>query len=149
MYRETSARGLGVHNVKCRSMAMLIHTFLAQAIYPRFTSNMFCNTLYRWHVLEERNLPGCPPFYSTTFFSTIRDVHENTPLNVTWITVKQWYTILLEKGVTLSSDDPSAPAVLITWGEPTWGLHVHFLYVSKEIWPGSWEEDIGASMGLS
>jgi hypothetical protein len=116
MYRDTSAGGLGVHNVKCRAMAMLIHTFLAQAISPRFTINMYYNTLYRWHVLEDRDLPnpGCPPFYSTTFFSIIRDVHENPPLNVNWITVKQWYTILLEKDVTHSCDDPSAPAVLFT-----------------------------------
>ena len=37
----------------------------------------------------------------------------NTPLNVTWITVKQWYTLMLEKGVTHTCDDPSAPAVMI------------------------------------
>ena len=115
MYRQPEAGGLGVFNVKTRAMAMLIHTFLSQAISPLFTVNIYYNTLYRWHVLEERDLPnpGCPPFYSSTFFSIIKDVHENTPLNVQWITVKQWYRLLLEKGITHTSDDPSAPPLLI------------------------------------
>ena len=115
MYRQPEAGGLGLFNVKIRSMAMLIHTFLSQAISPLFPANMYHNTLYRWHVLEQRDLPnpGCPPYYSSAFFSLIKDVHENTPLNVTWITVKEWYRLLLEKGVTHTSDDPSAPALLI------------------------------------
>ena len=82
--QTTRCRGLGVFNLKTRAMEMLIHTFLSQAISPLFTVNTYYNTLYRWHVLEERDLPnpGCPPFYSSTFFSLIKDVHENTPLNV-------------------------------------------------------------------
>ena len=116
MYRQPEEGGLGVYNVKNRAMAMLIHTFLAQAISPLFPVNIYYNTLYRWHVLEERDIPspGCPPYYSSAFFNIIKDVHENTPLNVTWITVKQWYRILLEKGVTHTSDDPSTPPLLIS-----------------------------------
>ena len=80
MYREVSEGGLGVYNVKMRAMAMLLHTFLSQAISPLFKSNMYYTTLYRWHVLEERHLPnpGRPPFYSSTFFSIIKDVKDNT-----------------------------------------------------------------------
>ena len=98
MYRQPELGGLGLFNVKVRSMAMLIHTFLSQAISSLFPANMYHNTLYRWHVLEQRDLPnpGRPPYYSSDFFSLINDVHENTPLNVTWISVKEWYRLLLE-----------------------------------------------------
>ena len=115
MNRQPEVEGLGVLKLKISSMAMLIHTFLSQAISPLFSANMYHNTLYRWHVLEQRDLPnpGCPPYYSSAFFSIKEDVHENTPLNVTWISVKQWYRLLFEKGVTHTSDDPSAPPLLI------------------------------------
>ena len=94
---------------------MLIHTFLSQATSPLYKSNMYYTSLYRWHVLEERDLPnpGCPPYYSSTFFSIIKDVMDNTPLNVGHLSVKQWYRVLMEKGVTHSSDDPFSPPVLI------------------------------------
>ena len=115
MYREVSEGGLGVYNVKMRAMAMLLHTFLSQAISPLFKSNMYYTTLYRWHVLEERHLPnpGRPPYYSSTFFSIIKDVKDNTPLNVAHLSVKQRYRLLMDKGVTHTCDDPSAPPVLI------------------------------------
>ena len=115
-YREVGLGGLGVHCVKMKAMAMLIHTFLQQAISPRFTHNQYHEYLFRWHVLEERDFscPGMPPFYSNTFFSIIKDVKENTPLNLAWVTVKQWYTLLMERGVTHTSDDHDAPPVLLT-----------------------------------
>ena len=115
MYRQVSEGGLGVFNEKVRAMAVLLHTFLSQAVSPFFPTNMYYNTLYRWHVLEERDLPnpGCPPYYFATFFSIIKDVKNNTPLNVSHISVKQWYRLLIEKGVTHNSDDPLAPPALI------------------------------------
>ena len=86
-----------LHNVKVRAMAMLIHTFLAQAICPKFPNNQYLNTLYRWHVLQDDTIsnPGKPPYYSTNFFALIKDIKDNTPLNVAWVTVKQWYQLLL------------------------------------------------------
>ena len=89
MYRPVELGGLGVHNVKVRATAMLIHTFLAQAISPRFPTNHYLNSLYRWHVLDDKTLPdpGRPPHYSPKFFAIIKDVHSNTALNVTWISV--------------------------------------------------------------
>ena len=94
---------------------MLIHTFLAQAITPSFPNNQYLNSLYRWHVLCERNLPdpGKPPYYSTKFFNLIKHVKENTPLNVAWVTVKQWYDLLMEMGVTHTSEDINSPPVII------------------------------------
>ena len=75
MYRQVSMGGLGVHCVKTRAMAMLIQTFLTQAISPRFSNNQYYKYLYKWHVLDERDFtnPGRPPYYSTTFFDIIKD----------------------------------------------------------------------------
>ena len=52
--------------------------------------------------------------YFVIFFPSIYwDVHLNTPLNVIWITVKQWNQLLLERGTTHTCDDPDSPPVLI------------------------------------
>ena len=114
-YRSVELGGLGMHNVKVRAMAMLIHTFLAQAICPKFPNNQYLNTLYRWHVLQDETIPnpGRPPYYSTNFFSQIKDVKDSTPLNVAWVSVKQWYQLLLEKDVTHIDRGPDSPAQLI------------------------------------
>ena len=115
MYRGEELGGLGVTNVKNKAKAMLIHTFLAQALSPRYQRNHYHHSLYRWHILDDRSLPnpGKPPYYSTTFFSIIKDVHLHTPLNIAWITVKDWYRLLQERGVTHTSEDPDAPPVLV------------------------------------
>jgi hypothetical protein len=103
-------------NVKARSMATLIHTFLAQAVSPLFPTNHYLNSLYRWHVLGQRDVPdpGRPPYYTLAFFSVIKDVHFNTPLNIIWITLKQWNQLLLERGVTHTSDDTESPPILLS-----------------------------------
>ena len=90
IHRQVELGGLGVHSVKMRSMAMLIHTFLSQAISTKFANNQFHTCLYKWHVLEDRDIPNPsrPPYYSTTFFNIIKEVKETTPLNVAWVTVK-------------------------------------------------------------
>ena len=114
-FRQVELGGLGLHCVKTRAMAMLVHTFLSQAICPRFPNNQYHMYLYKWHVLGERDFPcpGRPPFYSTTFFDLIKDVKENTPLNIAWVSVKQWYQLLLERGVTHTSTDHDSPPILI------------------------------------
>ena len=114
-YRPTEQGGLGVHNVKARAKAMLIHTFLSQAICPKFPSNQYHNSLYRWHVLEDRTIPdpGRPPYYSVEFFTTIKEVKESTPLNIAWVTVSQWYQLLLENNITHDCSDPNSPPRLL------------------------------------
>jgi hypothetical protein len=116
IYREVELGGLGLFNVKAKSMATLIHTFLAQAVSPLFPTNHYLNSLYRWHVLGQRDVPdpGRPPYYTLAFFSVIKDVHFNTPLNIIWITLKQWNQLLLERGVTHTSDDTESPPILLS-----------------------------------
>jgi hypothetical protein len=50
LYRPVDQGGLGMHNVKVRAAAMLAHTFLAQALSPRFPTNHYFHTLYRWYL---------------------------------------------------------------------------------------------------
>ena len=45
--------------------------------------------------------PPLPPYFSITFFNSIRWVKENTPLNVATMTTAQWYRVLLEQEVTM------------------------------------------------
>ena len=104
-----------MHNVKVRASAMLIHTFLAQAVSPRFPTNQYYHSLYRWYVLDQHDIPepARPPYYSLAFFSLIKHVHNNTPLNVAWVSVKEWYQLIMEQGITHSSEDEDSPPVLL------------------------------------
>ena len=123
-FRQVERGGLGLHCAKTRAMAMLIHMFLFQAICPMFANNQYHQHLYKWHIIEERHFPDpcCPPYKSSTFFNLIKYVKENTSLNVAWVwvTVKQWYQLLLERGVTHTSDNPDTPPVLI--------IHIRVLF---------------------
>ena len=116
LYRSPENGGLGLHHVKTRAQALMIHTFLAQAISPRYSRNHYLHSLYRWHVLEDRNMknPGRPPYYSEKFFSIIRSVKLTSNLCLPWITVKQWSKLLLERGITHTSEPDSPPKLIPT-----------------------------------
>ena len=115
LYRPLHLGGLGLHNVKQRAKAMLIHTFIAQAVSPQFSTNYYYNSLYRWFILDQHDIPEPirPPYYSENFFSFLKHIKNTTPLNIVHLSVKQWYQILLEQGVTHTSDNVDAPPMLI------------------------------------
>ena len=98
IHRPPSVGGLGVHCVMLKAQAGLIRSFLETAINPTFRQSLFHNILFRYHVLGDSSVPdpGYPPFYSEDFFSKIRRVHQDSPLNVATMTEKQWYRLLLE-----------------------------------------------------
>ena len=54
-----------------------------------------------------------PPYYSQVFFGLIRGVKEDSNLNPVHLTVKQWYTLLLEKLVTTREIDDEGRRELI------------------------------------
>ena len=103
MYRPPSYGGLGVHNVLLKAQAGLIKSFLETATNSTFRQSLFHSVLFRYHVLGDTSLtnPGFPPFYSANFFSQIRHVHLETPLNVATMSEKQWYRLLLEDNCTM------------------------------------------------
>ena len=106
MHRGPSLGGLGVNNVKLKAQAGLIRTFLETASNPTFRRSLYHSLLFRYHVLGETTLPdpGFPPFYSPEFFDKIHQVHVDTPLNVSAMSEKQWYQVLLEDNCTMEVD---------------------------------------------
>ena len=105
LFRPKSKGGLGVQNVKFKSLAILIKSFLETAIDPNFVNNVFHNALYRWHVLEDRSIknPGNTPYYSQNFYSSIKQVVQEGLLNISGMTTKQWYRVLVENNVTMET----------------------------------------------
>ena len=57
--------------------------------------------------------PVRPPYYSVAFFFLIKHVHNNTPLNLAWVSFKPWYQLLLAQGDTHTNEDQDSPPVLI------------------------------------
>ena len=103
LFRPPSYGGLGVHNVKLKAQAALTRSFLETACHPQFIQSLFHSNLFRYHVLNDQSVPdpGFPPFYPEDFFAKIREVHIETPLNVSTMTQKQWYHLLLEDTCTM------------------------------------------------
>ena len=103
MCRPTSNGGLGVHSVKFRAQALLIRTFMETAAHPQFTHSLLHSHMFQYHVLENKTLPdpGFLPYYPETFFRTIRNVHEQTPLDVKTMSISQWARILTEDCLTM------------------------------------------------
>ena len=101
MYRPPSYGGLGVINVKMKAMAGLIKSFLETAGNEKFLESLYHTILFKVNVLDDISLPSLtlPPFYNKDFFATIRRVHLETPLNVLYMSEKEWYTFLLEDKV--------------------------------------------------
>ena len=115
LYRDSSDGGLGLFNVKVRSTALLIRTFIETAANPTFRHSLYHEVLYRYHVLGEVTLPdpGYPPYYDKTFFDTIKHYKDNSTLNISVMTTKQWYQVLLDDQVLMSPADEDSPATLL------------------------------------
>ena len=108
LFRPIKFGGLGVHNVKYKALASQIRTFMETAVHPSFRHSLFHTLLYRSYVVQDDSIsqpPPMPPYYSAFFFSSIKWVKENTPLNVSTMTTAQWYQVLLEKEVTMDMDN--------------------------------------------
>ena len=71
--------------------------------------------VYRYHVDSETDLPdpGFPPYYDQEFFKIIKEVKDKTPLNPIYMTVKEWYKLLLERNVTMRELDQDGSRELI------------------------------------
>jgi hypothetical protein len=105
LYRPIQMGGLGLHNVKFKALASLIRTFLETSVHPSFQHSQLHTILYRVYVLGDDSLPtqpALPPYFSASFFQTIRNVKENTPLNVTTMTTAHWYRYLVEEELTMT-----------------------------------------------
>ena len=73
---------------------------------------MFHEQLYRYHVLQEHSLPdpGYPPYYDK-----IQHYKETSPMNISIMSTKEWYTTLLADQVLMhpTNDDDQAFLILV------------------------------------
>ena len=80
------------------------------AVNPNFTHHLYHTLLYRVYVLTDdsiSNPPALPPYYSAIF--TIRKVKFKTPLNVSTMSIDQWYRVLVELNITMvDTPDPDS-----------------------------------------
>ena len=93
----------------------MISTFIQTAASKRFRNSLFHSWLYRFHVEGDTSLPdpGYQPYYDQRFFDVIRFVKDKTPLNPVYMSVKEWYLLLLEKNVTRREVDQEGRTELI------------------------------------
>ena len=115
LYRGIHDGGLGLMNVSIRGLALLIRTFLETSINPTFRHSLFHEHLYRYHVMEEHSLPdpGYTPYYDKDFFDIIIHYKTSSNMNIAYMTIKQWYYILLEDRVLMSPATIDTPAQLL------------------------------------
>ena len=55
--------------------------------------------------IEDSKIEGYPPYYPSSFFKAIKQVHDETPLNVKRLFTSQWVRILTEDGLTMETVD--------------------------------------------
>ena len=103
MCRPARDGGLGVQSVKFRAQAALIRSFMETAAHPQFRHSLLHSHLFHYHVLGDTSLPdpGFLPYYPSSFFKKIKQIHDETPLNVKTMTVSQWTRVLTEEGLTM------------------------------------------------
>ena len=103
MCRPPTYGGLGVYSVRFKAQAMLIKTFLETAANPNFRHSLLHSVMFRFHVLGDDSVPdpGYLPYYPPSFFVTIKQVHEESDLDVATMTTGQWVQALTEGGLTM------------------------------------------------
>ena len=101
LFRNVIDGGLGLTSCKHKSIAYLIKTFLELAANPAYVDSLYLNILYRAYVLKENDsTPHLPPYYNKHFFDTIIQA-KNAGYNIVTMTVKQWYSFLVEQDLTM------------------------------------------------
>ena len=107
LFRTVEEGGLGLHHLQSKAQAHLIATFLQTVSGSHFQQSLFHSWLYRYHIESQTQLPdpGYTPYYDKKFFTIIKEVEENSPLNPLYLTIKEWYNLLLKMNVTMHKVD--------------------------------------------
>ena len=115
LYRGVEQGGLGLHHIQSKALANLISTFIQTACNKNFQNSLFHSWLYRYHVEGDRAVPdpGYTQYYDKIFFTTIKEVKDKTPLNPVYMSVKDWYRLLVEKNVTRRDVDEEGRSELV------------------------------------
>ena len=117
LHRPHIQGGIGLHSVRFKALAGFITTFLQTAVQPTFRTNLLHSLLYRKYVLEEADVPGVPtqppPYFTQELFSMIKKVHEESTLNITTMTEKDWSRLLTEEYITMEYSHVTQQRVMI------------------------------------
>ena len=115
-----------------RSLALLVRTFLETSINPKFRHSLFHEILFRFHVLGETSLPdpGFTPYYDKEFFALISYYKNNSDMNIATMSIKEWYTVLLEDKIIMSPANENSAAALIH-------ISIETLHPDTD-WPATW-----------
>ena len=113
LYRPTDQGGLGLHNIRCKALASRITTFLQTAANPRFQQSAYYSALYHYHCLNDDifGKPAPPPYYDAAFFEQIKKAMDKSHVNPIQMSLKQWYSYLLEEEVTMQEEFVAGPMV--------------------------------------
>ena len=81
------------------------------AANPAYRSNLLHNLLYRKYILEEDDVAGAPtqlpPYFTPELFAIIKKVKNESPLNITTMSEKDWSRLLTEDHVTMEVNTES------------------------------------------
>ena len=84
-------------------------------INPNFRHSLFHEHLFRYHVMSEHSLPdpGFTPYYDREFFELIHHYKTLGSCNISTMSLKEWYVLLLEDKVLMSAATDASPSVLL------------------------------------
>ena len=114
LHRQPHEGGLGLFSVENRALALLLRNFCELSCNPQFTHSLYLKTLFRTNVLGEycSGQVRPSPYYNKEFFSILRHYHNNSPLNIATMKVKDWYKVLVEDRITMIPATPYTAARL-------------------------------------
>ena len=97
LFRHPEKGGLGLINVKNKSKACLLRTFLEMSVNPDYSHSLFLSCIFRYFISKEDiNCPRLPPYYNDDFFKTIINARD-AGYNIQSMTNRQWYQLLMEE----------------------------------------------------
>ena len=130
LHRSCEEGGLGLFHVSIRALALRARSFMETAANPSFRHSLLHEILYLYHVKEDRSIPnpGYLPYYDEDFFAMLR--HYKNTVNISVITTRTWYKILLDDRFLMAAATENSPPTL---------LPVRAELLSPETnWPRSW-----------
>ena len=109
-YRKKEEGGLGLHHIKCKSLAILIKTFIETSCHKDFQHSVYHQGLLLWNVYDDRQIPNPSktPYYSQEFFNLIKCA-VNKNLVIESMSSKDWYEFILSSVLHQPGDDALVP----------------------------------------
>ena len=108
IHRPHHYTGLGLHSIKYKSIAGFITTFLQTAVNPTYQRNLLHYLLLRKHLLLTL------PYFTQELFNIIREVKDESTINISKLSEKDWTRFLTENYVTMTSKDIEADDKIFT-----------------------------------